>query len=466
MAPLRNVYRQFYNPSDDEFAELWNDGTFYFDASSLLTLYRLTATSREKLLQAIEAIKPRARLPYQAGLEFFDHRPKQVIESNARYDRVQKVVSDGLDRIFQEIEAIETRTSEQLIDIDPFRANCEAGKKDFDVLVDQERAEMTVNLAADPILDRLEAVFDGRVTSKPGQEWLEAANLEAERRFERNIPPGYADAAKIGIRFDGQNEYERKYGDYYIWRQLCEDAKSGKLKQVALISDDRKDDWYQKVKVSGRAEVVSGPRTELRAEASTYGINLFHLYSSERFLKYASDRFDLKAASSELDEIRDAGAEAREQTYRVRADRRVLAGQAVARWARQSSTADVVTTNSGFPTLQVETRSGDEWAIDVKYLHNPRAYHIYPILVHEFQRGDDALLWEDYRYFVVCLVADSERGAAEIAAGVRLTSRKVIVKHMVWVGYLNQDDVKPDFQRTHSFKSGYRDDQESLELGI
>jgi hypothetical protein len=112
------------------------------------------------------------------------------------------------------------------------------------------------------------ALFDGCVGSPPSD--LEVAELrkESERRIKEKIPPGYEDAKKDGTG---------SHGDYFVWRQVLQQAKAS-AKPVILVTSERKEDWWERA----HGKTV-GPRHELLEEA--------HRVSGQRLLIYQTDSF-------------------------------------------------------------------------------------------------------------------------------------------------------------------------------
>ncbi|MBB1247699.1 PIN-like domain-containing protein [Rhizobium sp. G21] len=71
---MREQFKEFYAPTDEEYKVLWNNGIFVLDASVLLELYRLPDESRNQILSTLEQIADRIFVPYQAALEFQRNR--------------------------------------------------------------------------------------------------------------------------------------------------------------------------------------------------------------------------------------------------------------------------------------------------------------------------------------------------------------------------------------------------------
>ena len=107
----------------------------------------------------------------------------------------------------------------------------------------------------DPILEQLEEILAGRVTSPlPPEEWAECV-AEANRRIEAEEPPGYMDADKQ----DGDLP-EGGAGDYLVWYEATRYAKE-QDRDLLIVTRDQKEDWWWRQ----QADFI-GPRPELTLE--------------------------------------------------------------------------------------------------------------------------------------------------------------------------------------------------------
>ena len=94
------------------------------------------------------------------------------------------------------------------------------------------------------------------------------------KRYEKSVPPGYKDNDKDGIR---------KYGDYIWWSQILQYAKKEK-KNVILVTDDVKSDWWNK-KDDGSIEL----REELVNEFRKTKQDIYPFVSNDFYEKIAED---------------------------------------------------------------------------------------------------------------------------------------------------------------------------------
>ena len=145
----------------------------------------------------------------------------------------------------------------------------------------------------DPILEQLEEILVGRVTSPlAAEEWDECV-AEANRRNEADEPPGYKDANKQ----DGDLP-EGGAGDYLVWYEATRYAKE-QDRDLLIVTRDQKEDWWWRRK----ADFI-GPRPELTLEYHrlTGGRRLFLMRPTD-LLKRAS------VLDVEVDQASSADAE-------------------------------------------------------------------------------------------------------------------------------------------------------------
>ncbi|MFC1943057.1 PIN-like domain-containing protein [Chloroflexota bacterium] len=99
----------------------------------------------------------------------------------------------------------------------------------------------------------------------------------------------------------GRIVYQRQFGDLLIWKQILKHAEVNKLKSIVLLTNDVKEDWL--LKISGK---TIGPRPELREEIHRLsGVERFHIYTSEQFLRIAQEYLDIKVSEDSLNAAKD-----------------------------------------------------------------------------------------------------------------------------------------------------------------
>lgn len=163
--------------------------------------------------------------------------------------------------------------------------------------LDNKRENHPDYIKDDSILNKLIVLFDGKVGAQYTDDELESLYKEADKRYKEKIAPGFED--------DGKKEGNKKYGDFLLWKQTLEKAKKGNT-PIILVTDDRKDDWWQRV--SGR---TIGPLPQLVREMRNVSGVDFYMYQSDpfliqsaKFLEAPSDK-EIQVAVKEIREVRD-----------------------------------------------------------------------------------------------------------------------------------------------------------------
>ena len=111
-----------------------------------------------------------------------------------------------------------------------------------------------------------------------------------KKRFEQDIPPGYMDKDKQGIR---------KYGDLILWFQVIDKAKETD-KSIILVTDDRKEDWWTR----HRGKTI-GPKAELIDEMISKANVSFYLYQTDPFMENAKKFLNKQVKKKAIDEVRE-----------------------------------------------------------------------------------------------------------------------------------------------------------------
>lgn len=321
---MKNSFPGYFRASDDALTELWNNGVIIFDADILLNLYRYSENTRKELIKLMKGLSDQIWLPHRAAEEFLQNRTTVI---GAQID-AYKSASEQIDSFKTTLESSRSHPfiSQELL---------AKTKKVFDDLESELSRNKKSNEALilhDPIKDQIGNVFEGKVGVGFDDEDLERLIDEGAKRYSEKQPPGYKDYSAKKVEVDASlKERTRAFGDFIIWEQIISHAETVD-KGVILITDDRKDDWWERVK--GK---TIGPRPELVAEFESRVGKLFHMYQADRFLEKAQERLHQNISSESLNEIRKVresamikqrnevqGNLARMQSERVEAFRREL----------------------------------------------------------------------------------------------------------------------------------------------
>lgn len=271
---MREQFPGYYFPKDEEFAQKFKECVFCFDTNVLLNLYRYTPESRDNLIKVLEAFKDRVWLPHQVGFEYQRRRTDVLLGQIGLSGKLEGI----LDASIEQLEQLR-RSSLFMVNsmIDPIKGEINDIKKKL-----QEKKEEKPNLmTGDPVFDAVTELFDGKVGAPYKEEKYKEIYKSGKDRYDAKIPPGYMD------RSNNPNDTDQ-YGDFVLWSQLLDYAKTEE-RPIILVTDDAKEDWWREV----RGEKL-GPRPELISEfiAATGGDKWFYMYSTEQFLKYSKEHLD------------------------------------------------------------------------------------------------------------------------------------------------------------------------------
>ncbi|MBP0029401.1 MAG: hypothetical protein J7529_13535 [Roseofilum sp. Guam] len=167
--------------------------------------------------------------------------------------------------------------------------------------------KITKSTDNDPIRDKIDTLFEGKVGNPFTKEQLEEVYKNGEQRYADKIPPGYKDKDKGDkLRHNGL-VYQEKFGDLVIWQQILEKAKQmsegSEELSIIFITNDNKEDWW----LIDHGKTI-GPRRELIQEINreTDGkIQKFHMYKAELFLIHAKEYLGLDIKDESIKQVRN-----------------------------------------------------------------------------------------------------------------------------------------------------------------
>ena len=280
---MKETFPGYRRKTDDEIKDIWKDGIIVFDTNVLLNLYRYSKSTRETIISLIGKLKHKIWLPHQAALEYNKNRYEVIADQEKTY----KEFTDKIIQIQKDLQStnkppfLSEKVNEELNGIFE-KVNLE---------VKESIKKFCEYLKHDPIYSELTNIFEGRITEKYDDNRLEEIYREGEERYKDKVPPGYEDEKnKAG---------NTKYGDLVLWKQVLELAIKHS-KSIILVTDERKSDWWWKIK-DGRN---MGPRHELIEEVNAVSGVDFHMYSSERFLTYGQSYLEEQINERAIKEIK------------------------------------------------------------------------------------------------------------------------------------------------------------------
>jgi len=369
---MKDTFKGYYQPTPEEFTELWKNGIFVLDTSVILGLYRYPIKARNDLLQTLHQVSNRIWIPHQVALEYQENRLNVIAEQVNKFADVIKVVQDAIDSITNRFNELQLKKRHSVINPENFLTKLTSLVDDFDrelTLLSEQQSGIDDE---DTIRVEVDELFRDKIGEPCSSDELIDLCKEGSNRYDKNRPPGYLDKDKTKQNekdyFYNELVIQREFGDLIIWHQIIKEAKAQNTKNLILVTDDEKEDWWWIFK--GK---TIGPRPELVEEISDQaGVTLFYMYNTSRFLKYAREYLNAQVDSLSIDQVQDITQLKREENKReALRTNDILFIDAVHQWLSTKEYPDsTIKFGQSFPDFIVETRTG-KIGFEVKPLYNP-----------------------------------------------------------------------------------------------
>lgn len=290
--------------TDEEIIAALRSAIVAVDANVLLNLYRYRDQTSNDLLSVFEKIDSRLVVPYQALREFWRHRrTRQSSPEQARVEMV-KALESAENKITSALDVWSKKTGLSVDEAAEFRGQSSELIASLKDTIDEASAPVNRTSKVDEILIKLEEILEGKVGPRPDDEIWQSCVEEGAKRINNEEPPGYLDKRKE----EYSSHPEGGSGDYLVWHQATEIAKSHE-RDLIIITGDEKEDWWWK----DRGKFL-GPRHELTREFyQVTGKRVFLMRPSE-VLDLAGEALKLSlSASSMADATRIAAEKVNEE---------------------------------------------------------------------------------------------------------------------------------------------------------
>ncbi len=284
---MKKAFPGYYRPSEKEFLSFWNDCIFVFDANMLLNFYRYSQATSEELIGILRQVQDRLWIPHQAALEYQENRINEIMKQLDAYDTVQTELDKTKKQLDQTLRSSQRHP---YINVDYLSGRIKEAFTDVSKDLERLKEEHPNLLQHDTIRETLDQLIDGKIGSPFEVGRLNEIYKEGKQRYEQEIPPGFKDLDKEG---------NRKYGDLVLWFQIIDKAKETK-KPIILVTDDRKEDWWLRIK--GK---TIGPHPKLVEEMLSEAGVQFYLYKTDPFMEFSQKYLKRQVKQKAIDEIRD-----------------------------------------------------------------------------------------------------------------------------------------------------------------
>jgi len=280
---MKDSFKEYYRPDDNEFEELWNNCEFVFDANVLLNVYRYSLETSDEFFKILKAVQDRLWLPHQVALEYQRNRFSVIEEQVTKYKELEKLLGNN-----DIINFLQNNKRHPFIDTESVTSKLANTLEELKTDIKTRRDNYPNSVSNDELRDTITELFDGKVGNECPEEKLgEIYNL-GKKRFAEKIPPGFEDRKK-----DGTNEF----GDLILWCQLIIHAKT-EGRPIIFVTDDVKKDWWLK-----RSNAIISPHPLLIREMRLEAGILFYIYRTEKFMENAKKYLKLDVTDNSLQEI-------------------------------------------------------------------------------------------------------------------------------------------------------------------
>ncbi|WP_201592785.1 PIN-like domain-containing protein [Psychrobacter sp. Pi2-51] len=312
---MNNKFKSFYQLTNDDLSKIWSseETIFVFDTNVLLNLYQYSSETQKGFFKTLVAIQNRVWIPFHVALEY-QRRRLDVIrnEKSIPRDMLKKIteIEEMIEKHFSFSDfKLKTRNPLLFDKEQKLQKNISSLVNNFKKEVEKVDRKQPCVRSLDVIRNKLDEILETRIGDEPEQLWLDNLYIEGQERYDKNIPPGYADESKgkdidyASFTFDGVF-YERKFGDLIIWKQTIDYVKDKEnIKNVIFITDDSKEDWWEIVNSSGKKNI--GARQELKAEVYKEGkIEDFKMYRTNDFLSDARSYLSVEIDDKAIEEAK------------------------------------------------------------------------------------------------------------------------------------------------------------------
>lgn len=317
---MRDSFRAYYRPTDDEISQIWRDGIIVLDTNTLLNFFRYTPSTRDEFLAVLEKLQASLWIPHHVGLEFHRRRLTVISTTSDAFTKVTESLVRAKKDIAGTLNEYKHHPSLNRTELlDEVAGFLESLTAKLASQAEEHHARVVKSGDAEQTFQRISDLFSGHVGPAFTETELAAIYDEGKTRYEQKIPPGFKDK-------DDSNP--NQYGDLVIWKEILNLGEE-KKQPVIFVTDDAKEDWWWK-----HGGETQGPRVELVNEYWGRAERRIHFYEPLRFLQYAKNQTNTDISRESLEEVEEVSS-ANSRAQRVLRERRQQLEEQQASFARQ-----------------------------------------------------------------------------------------------------------------------------------
>lgn len=219
-------YRQPLTP--EQHAEVMGTATIVLDANILLNLVRYSKESSDTLFRILEENAHRLWLPHQVGNEFYRNVEREADSQQRTVNELKVTLKKTKTTLQNATRTLNEEAQQHLNDSISRRFN--TLENNVDMAVKKHGAAVASVKDLQPVLQRIENLYDGKVGSGYSAKKLRKIYQDGLRRAVNKTPPGFEDTHD---------------GDLVIWHQILDHAKA-EMRNVLFVTEDSKSDWWLK----------------------------------------------------------------------------------------------------------------------------------------------------------------------------------------------------------------------------
>lgn len=267
---MKNTFREFARLSTDELKALWAEAIIVFDTNILLNLYEYSQNTCDAVFEIMEKLNSQLWLPYKIGEEFYTKRISKIYTHNKSCDKIISSI-DELLKIDKESCLYELLHDNQQLKV-------------LKSEVEKKSKQNKLDIYNDPIVNKIEKLYDGRVGQKSTDAEIDEIEKEYRYKTANGIYcPGFKDSDKA----------KNSSGDFLLWKQMLAYAVKNE-KSIIFVTEDKKEDWWWKP----QHDCISARYELLKEFIKHTNGKIFYMYKfndfTKAYAKYKKTKVDKK----------------------------------------------------------------------------------------------------------------------------------------------------------------------------
>nr|WP_172684649.1 PIN-like domain-containing protein [Lactococcus lactis] len=255
-----------------------------FDTNYLLDILRLPVGEANKYLKALRHVKNNMYIPYHVALEFNFNKITVKTETKVSLDLYKKNVMKQFQILEDEVSGLSLLKSDSMKKT--FTDSMLDMTNEFKGKFSEELSlQISKSFSDKSIYEKLIKNIENSIGEKYKQDWIKNVEEEGEKRYEKNIPPGFDDSIKNEVlRTYGGLEYHEKYGDLIIWKDIIETAKKTEKSKIIFVTNDGKSNSKNDLLFKVKGQTI-GPSIYLINELKKESQKDLYILNNIRFVE-------------------------------------------------------------------------------------------------------------------------------------------------------------------------------------